>query len=75
MGWSALTTLKDVTFLGPDMETYTTYKSENVLSVSESLKEGTNLHLIAFISPSVIEVFLCWNFNYTALKKSYTIVI
>ena len=52
-----------MTFLGPDMVSYQTYESYNVLSIGEyqvkSKEEFVIANLMAWISPTLIDVFRC----------------
>ncbi|CDW71991.1 UNKNOWN [Stylonychia lemnae] len=77
-GWSALITENDVTMLGPDFRTFTTYDSSNIISVQEcserNEKQGKQ-HLVAFIQPKIIEVFKCKGYRYNYMTQHYKIFI
>lgn len=73
-GWCCIFTDQTITFLGPDMETYYSYASPNLLALGDHNMEGESLH--AFISPNLIEVFKCRSLNdYSHIQRLYNILL
>ena len=60
-GWTAILTDSTVTLLGPDHESFMTFDSTNIISIGEYQLKAKDkqviANLMAWISPSVIEVF------------------
>ncbi len=74
-GWVALIDQKLVTFLAPNFLIFSCYDSPNVLAVSEYVNPVSKIHRVAFISPTLIEVYVCWHFKYSFMKRSHNIEI
>eukprot|EP00347_Sterkiella_histriomuscorum_P014315 403361343 len=83
-GWTVLITGEDVTFLGPDFKTFTTYESSNVICACEFMEdlnsnknngEPNINHEVVLISPNLIEIFKCENYKYNFMIRARGISI